>query len=701
MKQIILFCCFFTVLTSYSQTGNIQGIISDRNGLPVPGANIIIESINRGTVSDFDGKFTLVNISENNYTILVKYLGYNDIRKEITVHADKTTSIALVLQTQNTELAEIEVKAYALGSQAKSLNTQKNKQNISNIVSTDQIGKFPDSNIGDAVKRIPGISMQVDQGEARNIIIRGLSPQLNSITLNGSRIPSAEGDNRNVQMDLIPADMIQTVEVNKALTPDMDADALGGSVNLITRATPRSFRLSTTLGSGLNFITNKRILKGSFLVGDRTKNKKLGWLLSASINDNDFGSDNIEAQWTRDFKYNTKTKDENGKDIIEKQNVNPYADEFEIRKYLVQRIRRSFAANIDYKLNKSNTLYFKSMYNWRDDRENRFRLKHKIIKAKNIKITDFDIDAANNLTRFPIEAQRQTKGGTDNNRNKNTRLEDQRMQSYSLAGQHLIKNVQIDWAGSFSRASEERPNERYIEYQKPYSIFFNGNEKKPNFLPVSSTEADYKNFELNEITEENQYTKEKDLNIFVNAQFPVSWIKKSEGFLKLGIKTKLKNKSRNNDFDEYKTQNSDFDILEMQATRNYTDDNFLVGNNYKAGVFITPELLGRLDLSNNLIFKKEDLPEEYLGANFEVNENVYAAYAMTQQQLTSKLRVLAGLRIEYTDIKSTGNELVFDTDGDFSTSRELKDENNYKNILPSIHLKYDIAQNTVLRLAWS
>ena len=81
------------------------------------------------------------------------------------------------------------------------MNTQKNKQNITNIVSADQVGKFPDANIGDALKRIPGITMQVDQGEARNIIVRGLAPQLNSVTLNGSRIPSAEGDNRNIQME--------------------------------------------------------------------------------------------------------------------------------------------------------------------------------------------------------------------------------------------------------------------------------------------------------------------------------------------------------------------------------------------------------------------------------------------------------------------------------------------------------------------
>lgn len=75
--------------------------------------------------------------------------------------------------------------------QAKALNQQKNNANITNIVAADQIGKFPDANIGDALKRISGITMQNDQGEARNIIIRGMAPQLNSVMLNGERVPSA------------------------------------------------------------------------------------------------------------------------------------------------------------------------------------------------------------------------------------------------------------------------------------------------------------------------------------------------------------------------------------------------------------------------------------------------------------------------------------------------------------------------------
>ena len=290
--SIILLFNFSKII---AQTGNIKGIITDENGIYVPGASIYIENLKKGAISDFDGNFTIVNIPVGEQKLQISFLGYENIQKMVSVSNNQTFFLKVVMKPNSTILNEVTIST-SIGGQAKAINKQKSNINITNVISTDQIGKFPDANIGDAIKRVPGITMQVDQGEARNIIVRGLSPQLNSVTLNGSRIPSAEGDNRNIQMDLIPSDMIQTIEVNKAVTPDMDGDALGGSVNLITRTAPRNFRLSATAGSGINFITNKRILNGSFLIGDRSKDKKVGWMLSASINDTDFASHNIEAE---------------------------------------------------------------------------------------------------------------------------------------------------------------------------------------------------------------------------------------------------------------------------------------------------------------------------------------------------------------------------------------------------------------------
>ena len=698
MKYYITLLLLFTLsLTSFSQTGNIQGTINDENGISVPGATILIEDLKKGVISDFDGKFTMVNIPEGNHTLLIEYLGYADFEQEVTINTSQTTAVNITLLSQNTELDEVEVTGYTLGGQARALNIQKNKQNITNIVSTDQIGKFPDANVGDAVKRIPGITMQVDQGEARNIIIRGLSPQLNSVTLNGSRIPSAEGDNRNVQMDLIPSDMIQTIEVNKAVTPDMDADALGGSVNLITRTSPQGFRFSGTLGSGLNFITDKRIINGSFLLGDRTENDKFGWMISASVNDNDFGSDNVEAEWEDEFEYNAFDDEDN----LEEVAVNPYAKVNEIREYLVQRVRRSFSANLDYKFNENNSIYLKTIYNWRDDRENRFRLEQEILDGEDIEPGDFTVDGSGNLTSFPVEAKRQTKGGISGGRNDNARLEDQRMQNYSLGGEHLVNNLQIDWMTSYAQASEERLSERYLEYENEYRVAYNNDSEYPLYVPANAEDSDFRNFEFGELTEENQYTEEKDFNAFLNFELPLNLFEQDNGFLKFGLRGRFKNKNRENGFKEYSPEGAEFEFLGGIPTRDYSDSDFNAGSRYMVGSFATAEFLGALDLNNTSLFEGEDLPEEYLTANFDVDENVYAGYIMTNQNITEKLSILVGVRLENTKINSTGNEIIFNEDGDFEGSNEVKGENSYTNVLPGIHLKYDISKNTILRFAWT
>lgn len=686
-KYLQFFTLVFIPLSLFAQTGNIQGTLSDENGIYVPGANVLITELSKGAISDFDGRFTLIGIPEGTHTLQISYLGYAPIQQDVNVTAGETTVVNLTMNPSNVELQEVQVTAYGLSGQAKALNTQRSNLNITNVVSTDQIGKFPDANIGDAVKRIPGITMQVDQGEARNVIVRGLAPQLNSVTLNGSRIPSAEGDNRNIQMDLIPSDMIQTIEVSKAVTPDMDGDALGGSVNLITRSSPQSFRLSTTLGSGVSLINDEPIYNASFLLGDRTKNGKFGWMVAASYNNVDFGSDNVEAEWVNEAESPITDED------IE---VNPFVEESDIRTYLVQRIRRSFSANLDYAFDANNTVFLKTMYNWRDDRENRFRLRFRSMEP-------VFADGTENIVGYEGEIRRQTKGGIPGGRIKNTRLEDQRMQNYSLGGDHLFGNLKMDWMTSYAKASEERPNERYVEYEIGDAIGINadlGNPRYPSFSPTNADDATLSDFELKEFTEENQFTEEEDYNAFLNFELPADIFGAGDGSIKFGGRFKSKNKVRDNNFFESEPL-SGFETLADVDTRDYTKSDFLAGSQYAAGQFVDPAFLGTLDFSDDSMFDTSAVEDEFLAGNYDVQEKVYAGYLMTNQKLSDKLSVLAGVRVENTKINSLGNEVTFDEDGDFSGFTQVRDESSYTNVLPGVHFKYNPSNNTVLRFAWT
>lgn len=688
MKAKLLFLFLsINVGLSYSQTGNLKGVLTDESGLFVPGANVFIASLNKGAITDVNGEYIIYNVEEGTHVLTVQYLGFKDVKVNVTIEANKTIISNLVLTEDADQLDAITVTGYSLNSQAKALNTQRNKINVTNIVSTDQIGKFPDANIGDAMRRIPGITMQVDQGESRNIIIRGLAPQLNSVTLNGSRIPSAEGDNRNVQMDLIPSDMIQTIEVNKAVTPDMDGDALGGSVNLVTRSSPQSFRLSATAGSGINFLTNKRILTGSFILGDRSKNKKFGWMVSASINDNDFGSDNVEGVWV-----NEAESPITGEDIT----VNPYLEESDIRVYLVQRIRRSFSANFDYAFNANNKIFFKSMYNWRDDRENRFRLRYDNIEPV------FE-SGTENVSGYTGRLRRQTKGGINNDRSQNRRLEDQRMYNFTLSGEHLLGNLQMDWITSLAKASEERLNERYTSYRTGSNIDLAGDfsdPEFPSFRPTNPNQVTLDQFNLNSISEENQYTEEEDVNAFLNFTLPQDWFGYGDGTFKFGGRLRLKDKFRDNNFFEFEPTDGNpqaFSTLADVPTRDYTDADYLPGSQYQAGSFATADFLGGLNLNNASLFDKEDIPDEYLRANYNVSEDVYAGYVMANQKVSEKLSILAGVRVEATKITATGNQIIDEEE----LLGQVTDESSYTNILPSTHFKYDLSDNTVFRFAWT
>jgi TonB-dependent receptor len=664
--------CLLLPVFLFAQNTVVKIKVKDEDNLNLPGASVSLTPGNFQGITNQNGEVLLPRVPAGSYELSISYIGYATLQKKVQIGANGSDLVETMV-SKAVMGTEVVVMGDRLKGQAKALTQQRNNFNITNIVSADQIGRFPDANIGDAMKRIPGITMQNDQGEARNIIIRGLAPELNSVTMNGDRIPSAEGDNRRVQMDLIPSDMIQTIEVNKTLLPDMDADAIGGSVNLVTRAAPNGLRLSATGSAIYNPIREKMGYNGAFIAGGRVANKKLGLLINGSINSNRYGSDDVEAVWAQDDFGNV------------------FTEEMEIRKYFVDRTRRSLGATIDYSFNNRHSIVFKSQYNWRDDWENRLRYT-----ATNIEPV---YDGNDNIIGYEGEVRRETKGGIGSDRVKNRRLEDQRAQLYNLRGDHLLGKIKMDWTFGYSRASEERPNERYISFRRrniPISLDIDD----PRY-PLATDNESAADYSLRELTEQYQDQYETETSARLNFKVPVLLgTAKLPGSIKFGGRLRAKKKVRENNFFEYSPIGANEDIFENMNTLptvSHPSKGFNAGFKYTPGYFVSPGFLGSLDLTNTSLFESEDVPAEYLAANYRANETILAGYAMWQQQLSDRFSFIAGLRVENTESKYRGN--IVEDEENFLGEREVK--NSYINFLPHLSVRYDLTRNTVFRAAWS
>lgn len=660
LSILFLLACSLSVHAQTSYT--ISGYVFDEQGLTLPGATVQITSLDRGSVTDQSGRFVMNNVPEGTYTLEVSYLGFQPATRQVEVSAD--VEVEFTLTPGLIQGDEVMVISERLAGEAKALNQQRANMNVTNVVSTDQIGKFPDANVGDALKRIPSITVFYDQGEARFASIRGSAPQLNSVQINGERIPSAEAEIRTVQLDLIPSDMIQTIEVNKVLMADMDADAIGGSVNLITRAPSGGQRVSVTAGGGYNDLRGKATSNVSAVLGNRFLDGRLGVVVSGSYHNNNFGSDNSEGEWGED-----------GGTV--------FVDEWDIRRYDLQRIRRSVAASFDYRPNSNSVIYFRSMYNHRDDYENRFRARYRL-----------DVPNGSGIVE-EAEIRRQTKAGTDDI--KNARLEDQRASNFSLSGEHQLDKFRVDWKASWSRASEERPNERYVSWRLrdvPVQVDVSDPEK-PTFSLVNAADGDLSNYSLREITEEFQMTEQNNYNARLDITMPLGGSNAEENGLKFGYRLRAKDKMRDNAFYEYEPT-SGFDDLSSVNTDDYSDADYLAGP-YAVGLFQTPESLGSLDLENSSLFERTDLPEEYAAGNYESDETVHAGYVMYNRAFSDQLSGVFGVRVEATTATFIGNEFNDDTE----EVTPVDGESSYTDILPSALFRYELDSNTIVRLAWS
>jgi TonB-dependent receptor len=630
--------------------GVIRGRVVDEVLKSVlPGATIFQKGTNNGTTSDVNGEFFL-RVPAGDVEIEVSYIGFRKYSEVVTVPENGVAQVELKMISDATELQDIVITGVLQGQQ-KALNQQKTADNIKNIVSADQIGRFPDPNVAEALQRVPAVNIERDQGEGRYVLVRGLAPQFTNISINGEQIPSPEASVRYVALDAVPADQLASIEVSKAITPDMDGDAIGGSVNLITRtAQTENISVNASGLMGYNNISGKANLQGSLELSKRFLNNKLGIMLNSSYYETERGSDN----WERD------------------------EHQLELRDYELTRTRLGLSSTIDYKFNEKNEVYFRTLYNRFTDREQRRRY----IFAPNVDDSPFEDNEIERLTK--------------------DRLEKQIVTSFNLGAKHTLSKFSLDYEVSYSEAIQDTPYDIEIgsvgEVDQ-LSTDFTTNAKFPTFtvddLPNTSPQNMYLDnsiYEFDEATMGNTYAKDVNKTAKFNIGIPYK-AGTSDGLFKFGGKVRLKEKSYRITENVFSYTGSD-DLTLDQYAGGTVDDNFLDGR-YKLSANADPEKFVKFFNANRNDFELsiEDKLATEAAESFTAKEDVYAGYIMSKLQL-SKLMILGGLRYEHTSVDYTSFNVI-------NESEIIPEEGgtDYSFLLPQLHIRYNVTDNMNLRAA--
>lgn len=653
--------------------GRITGQISDANsGAYLPGANVVIEGTLLGAASDRQGKFAIENVPAGKHVLVVTYLGYEKQSVHVDVAAGAVLRQNIALKVSYIEGGEVVVKGLRQG-QIKALSQQRNASSIENVVDEEQMQRFPDVNSAEVLQRVSGIALERDQGEGRYVLVRGMSAQLSNVTINGEKIPSPQGDVRYVALDAIAADQLAGIEVTKAITPDMDANAIGGSVNLRTKSAldypGRVFTVTT--GSGYDNLRGKPIYQGGVTYGNRFgEDKNIGLMFSGSYQRSQRGSDNNEMEW-------------GGADLADGSEVDWALQNLEMRDYSFIRDRMTFSGTADYLYKPGHKFYLSGLLSRYNDSESR--------RALVIRPDKGDYQTATSIKEGAIEAA--------------YRNRDQNQMIYNLAagGEHQFNSIKLDYRFSYSYAEEDEPKHIEASFELDEDADMELDVSNPD-LPKWSTnlgkgyEYDASHYTFDSAEWHDNLTFDKDINALFNLQIPYM-LGKNPGTFKLGAKATMKNKDRSENIWEYGWEGDD-DVLLSGFVGDYKNDNFL-DKAYPAPLAFDPDKTWNFfDANKGKNLEGEILQEDSDGGTYNATEDVYAFYGMTTLNF-GKLMALAGFRHEITKIDYTGHEVIFNEEGDYESTKELTNAATQNNFLPMLHLRYKVTPNTNLRAAFT
>ncbi len=639
------------------------------------GASIVLRGLDRSTTSGPGGDFTLSDVPAGTYTLAVSYLGYREFSQPVTVRDGAIAPLDVALTSDAVQLGKFVVEGTREG-QARALQQKRSADTISDIVSADALGKFPDGNAAEALRRVPGISVETDQDEGRYVVLRGINSALNTVTLNNQLVgtPSEQG-NRGIAMDSVPADLIARLEVVKAVRPDMDANAVGGSINIVTQSAfdrPELFVFGSA-GGFYDRFSERTSPNGSLTFGTL------------------FGA---EKQWglVAGFSYSLKEVSSQTVNTRSWAQVNGFWLPTQEQAYDYNIERERFGANValQFRPAAGHELALRLNHNEFSDTEARQSVlyEHRLGTLTNQTATS----GANSQGRASRQYRDYSQTGT--------------IDAASLEGKHQLGDTTLSWQGGASRGERDVPTRVDWEYRSAAGAFPSTFDLSGDVLVIKpNTNAYYDAAQYpfrrvrfrSDLEQEDVYSGQIDVRRAARlADLSLTW--------KVGAKFVSREKQDDR-------TNRNYNLAAGAANAFTLADSNLAGPEpvgYFDGLFRygpTLNLEGNKAYfaANPNRFTLDPLASltDSISGDFDAKEDVTAGYAMATIALSKTTSLLAGVRVEATDTTYGANELTT-VGGTFAgVYKRVTGGRRYTDVLPGLHFNWRPDDRLVLRAAWT
>ncbi len=638
-KCIILSIFLFSMTVSVFAEG-VKGRVLDANsGEPLVGATVTLNK--QSTYVKLDGTYQFKNVGAGKYTITVSYTGYLTASKDVQLaNATESKTIDINLQSTSVNLSSVTVSSNSKESDNGVRRLEKVADPIINVLSAKNIQLLPDITVANALQRVSGVTIEKSgSGEARYPIIRGMEKRYINTLVNGIKIPSPDNKNRFIPLDLFPSELLERLEVGKSLTPSLEGDAIGGTINLVMKDAPDHLIVQGNVAGGFNTSfpdqTYSKFDNSTMLHSSPAQRFGAGYV--ANLNDlpvahlnytnisnpvnstfgltvgNRFGKDNkfgfiISGSYQNIYRGTTSNfflpNSQPGLNNI------PLFSDLQLRKYSVQSERKGINAKLDYRLNKNNKISLFNTYVHLDDYQTRFI---------------WDTVALNSVV--------------DNSQRSQWTF--QSINNTTLQGEHKLSNSdKLDWSLAYSMAKSKTPDQTSFTHQ--YAIV------------ATSLTAD----KLQSMSRIWTSNTDKDLSAYLN-------------YTK---NTTLLNRD-----------------IELKVGGLYRDKN---RDNYYIAYALKPYLGSVYTNINNAQFQFNtgDGTPSLNGNNYTFEEKVTAGYLQGKWNLSNRLELLGGVRAENTN-QHYETLLTNDVQAKSGTIQ-------YTDMLPSAQMKFALTPNQNLRFAY-